>query len=116
MCIIQGTFWLSDESEKIYVFLSLIFFELSEYMNKFLYLNFFNIKHDRNDSNLSSGINTNNTNNNNNKGFKTKNVSLLSFIFYIIIQKITINMNQLLFLLIVHSYDLNTSKQQKQNS
>ena len=114
MCIIQGTFWLSDESEKIYVFLSLIFFELSEYMNKFLYLNFFNIKHDRNDSNLSSGINTNNTNNDNNKEFKTKNVSLLSFIFYIIIQKITINMNQLLFLLIVHSYDLNTSKQQKQ--
>ena len=111
MCIIQGTFWLSDESEKIYVFLSLIFFELSEYMNKFLHLNFFNIIHERNDSNLSSGINTNNSSN---KGFKKKNVSLFSFIFYIIIQKITINMNQLLFLLIVHSYDMNTSKQQKQ--
>ena len=106
LCIIQGSFWLSDESEKIYIFLSLIFFELSEYMNKHLYINFFNITNDNNDFILSNAIN--------NKGFKTKNLPLISFIFYIIIQKMTINMNQLLFLLIVHSYDMNTSKQQKQ--
>ena len=106
LCIIQGSFWLSDESEKIYIFLSLIFFELSEYMNKHLYINFFNITNDDNDFILSNAIN--------NKGFKTKNLPLISFIFYIIIQKMTINMNQLLFLLIVHSYDMNTSKQQKQ--
>ena len=27
LCIIQGIFWLSDESEKIYLFISLIFYE-----------------------------------------------------------------------------------------
>ena len=106
LCIVQGSFWLSDESEKIFIFLSLIIFEFTEYINNYLYINIFNMKSDKKNLDL--------TIIEDNKTINDKNISLLSFIFYIIIQKTLISMNQLLFLLIIHSYDFNSSKQQKQ--
>ena len=95
LCIIQGIFWLSDESEKIYLFISLIFYEYSKYLTEYLYKNI----NSKNSLQLSS---------------KNNNESLISIIFYIIIQKIIINMNQLFFLLITHHYDINTTRQQQQ--
>ena len=98
LCIFQGIFWLSDESEKIYLFISLIFYEYSEYIVKYLYKNI-NSK----DFVLLSTKNT-----------KNNDIALLTTKFYIIIQKMFLNMNQLFFLLIVHSYDFNSSHNQQQ--
>ena len=98
LCIVQGIFWLSDESEKIYLFISLIFYEYSLDIVKYLSKNI-------NAKKLDS-LSTKNNNN-------TK-IAIISTIFYIIIQKVIINMNQLFFLLIVHSYDINSSRQQQQ--
>ncbi len=100
LCIVQGIFWLSDETEKIYLFLSLIFFEFSNYVIEYLYFNFFNFSKDRKESEFPLKQN--------------KNASLIAFIFYIIIQKIIIYMNHLFFLLIMHSYDINSCKQQQE--
>ena len=94
LCVIQGSFWLSDESEKIIIFISLVFFEVTEYMKHYLYLNY---------------LNGNKTAKN-----KNKNITCIAVICYVIIQKITLGMNQMLFLLVIHSYDFNSSKQQKQ--
>ena len=94
LCVIQGSFWLSDESEKIIIFISLVFFELTEHMKHYLYLNYLN--------------------GNKNAKNKNKNITCITVIFYVIIQKITLGMNQMLFLLVIHSYDFNSSKQQKQ--
>ena len=101
LCIIHGTFWLSEESEKIYIFLSLIFFEFSEFMNNFIYKAIFTIK---NDIDIDKD----------NQLIKNKNFSLIIYIFYIIIQKTIIIMNQLFYILIIHSYDLNTARQQQE--
>ena len=100
LCIVQGIFWLSEETEKIYLFLSLLFFELSESMTNYLYINIFGPKSDKNDPEALT--------------IKKNNLSLLSFIFYIIIKKIEINMNQIFFLMIVHSYDINSARQQQE--
>ena len=99
LCLVQGIFWLSEETEKIYLFLNLIFLELSAHMNNYLYQNIFNMNRDNQNLTEFNG--------------KTKKISLISFIFYIIIQKITINMNQIFFLMIVHSYDINSARQQQ---
>ena len=98
LCIIQGIFWLSDESEKIYLFIGLIFYEYSSDIIKYLYKN----------------INTKNLDQLSSKNNNVQNISIISIIFYIIIEKIIINMNQIFFLLIIHSYDFNSSRQQQQ--
>ena len=105
LCIIQGSFWLSDESEKIFIFLSLIFFEFSEYFNNIFYLNIANntailkeIKKGKGKIEL----------------YEIQNEPIFSNIFYIIIQKMIINMNHIFILLIIHCYDINASKSQEQ--
>ena len=100
LCIIQGIFWLSDETEKIYLFISLIFFEFSSYMIKYLNRNIFNKANNKTDLDIPLKEN--------------KKVVYISIIFYITIQKITITTNHLFFLLILHSYDINSCKQQQQ--
>ena len=113
LCIIQGSFWLSDESEKIFIFLSLIFFEFSEYFNNIFYHNIVITRRGAPDNfikilkEIKEGKEKIEQN-------EIKDESIFSNVFYIIIQKMIINMNHIFCLLIIHCYDMNSSKSQEQ--
>ena len=114
LCIIQGSFWLSDESEKIFIFLSLVYFEVTEYINNSFYLNIINKrKNIKSFRDILKEVQEGKEKIDDN--IKNKGESFLfSGIFYIIIQKTIINMNHIFTLLIIHCYDMNSSKSQQQ--
>ena len=110
LCILEGSFWFSEESERIYIFLCLIFFEYSEYINNYFYLNTFNEK----DSSNNQSLLLKNTNTNNNKNKDKKNISIYLYIYFIISQKLILIINHIFYLLIQHSYSTNSAKTQQQ--
>ena len=112
LCILEGSFWFSEESERIYIFLCLIFFEFSEYINNFFYSNTFNEKDSSNNQSLELNNTNTNTNTNNNKN--KKNISIYLYIYFIISQKVILIINHIFYLLVQHSYSTNSAKTQQQ--
>ena len=99
LCILEGSFWFSEESERVYIFICLLFFEYSEYIHNYFYKNFVNKNHSSKNKSL------NNTNN---------NISICFCIYFIISQKIILIINHLFYLLIQHSYSTNSARTQQQ--
>lgn len=126
LCLINLCFWLSDESERLYLVLLFIpFLEYFDYLADFFYTKIIDIVffHDKPNYPLSTRINLDNTQNSSNyltntNSMKKKNkpadIYISSFIFFILAQNSILHLNHIIFLLTQRSYEYCFSTRQGQ--
>lgn len=126
LCLINLCFWLSDESERLYLVLLFIpFLEYFDYLADFFYTKIIDIVFfpDKPNYPLSTRINLDNTQNSSNyltntNSMKKKNkpadIYISSFIFFILAQNSILHLNHIIFLLTQRSYEYCFSTRQGQ--
>jgi len=126
LCLINLCFWLSDESERLYLVLLFIpFLEYFDYLADFFYTKIIDIVFfpDKPNYPISTRINLDNTQNSSNyltntNSMKKKNkpadIYISSFIFFILAQNSILHLNHIIFLLTQRSYEYCFSTRQGQ--
>lgn len=126
LCLINLCFWLSDESERLYLILLFIpFLEYFDYLADFFYTRIIDIVFfsDKHNYPLSTRLNLNNTQNSSNyltntnsikKTNKQVDIYFSSYIFFILSQNTILHLNHIIFLLTQRSYEYCFSTRQNQ--
>ena len=126
LCLINLCFWLSDESERLYLVLLFIpFLEYFDYLGDYFYTKIIDIVFfpDKNNYPLSTRLNLDNTQNSSNfltntnsmnKATKMTDLYVSSFIFFILAHNTIFHLNHIIFLLTQRSYEYCFSTRQNQ--
>jgi hypothetical protein len=126
LCLINLCFWLSDESERLYLVLLFIpFLEYFDYLGDYFYTKIIDIVFfpDKNNYPLSTRLNLDNTQNSSNfltntnsmnKATKMTDLYVSSFIFFILAHNTILHLNHIIFLLTQRSYEYCFSTRQDQ--
>ena len=126
LCLINLCFWLSDESERLYLILLFIpFLEYFDYLADFFYTKIIDIVFfpDKHNYPLSTRLNLDNTQNSSNfltntnskkKTTKPVDIYISSYIFFILAHNTILHLNHIIFLLTQRSYEYCFSTRQSQ--